>query len=657
MDFANIPFQTISMHKLIAAALLASISHLIAADSPGENKGSYLVDPRPIAKTPKFLGVNAEMMENHGRLNHWDWLADSGAQMVRVFHLDPDFRTPEVRKRTFENIKTKADFDAFRAKLAADPEGALDWSAYRFDNSFPLLGQPDGVVASVAATGASPTLSIGYGPSSGPRPLLPKLPTQLPVTDEQIDWGSAACAYEYYLACVQRNATRHGVTHFMMINEPLDKPEQYWPIGVLSRFARMAIEDVRSKLSDKALAARLRLSGPAINTPWEVYWPHVEANVDFLDFHHYDPDPRSLERKFSRVALRARPSGKKVGISEFNRISGALQPAQSLLGLRPSLELADMMMSLLSATKPQDAGCEFALLYQFAFPATHRSFKSLVYGDMNLVDWTGLDRALHSLPPERMPTTEQMQLRTPTPAYHVFRMFTRCTPGATGAESFDVLQLTESKWGFTGVVDASVRQLAYSRTDREKYLVNGGTGSDLRTLGVKAGDRFIILVLNLGPAPVKRIAFNLELLPDAYATAVVRETSLLRRDEAILQQPLKNKTLLLDFPPESLTQIILTKENLAQITELKLEEKTFTQGTAQKLAPLETTRLRALGKLGDRWLDLTDLNVVWSSSVPELVNVYQGGLVQRLAASPRAVTITAKTLGGVAAPALNVKPN
>ena len=40
--------------------------------------------------------------------------------------------------------------------------------------------------------------------------------------------------------------------------------------------------------------------------------------------------------------------------------------------------------------------------------------------------------------------------------------------------------------------------------------------------------------------------------------------------------------------------------------------------------------------------------------MPDLINVYQGGLVQRLAASSRPVTITAKTLGGVSAPPLNV---
>ncbi len=89
---------------------------------------------------------------------------------------------------------------------------------------------------------------------------------------------------------------------------------------------------------------------------------------------------------------------------------------------------------------------------------------------------------------------------------------------------------------------------------------------------------------------------------------------------------------------------------------MKLEEKTFTPGTAAKLGLLETTRLRALGKLGDSWLDLTDLNVVWTSSAPDLVTVYQGGLVQRLRQTTTDVTIIAKTLNGIAAPAQVVPP-
>ncbi len=64
---------------------------------------------------------------------------------------------------------------------------------------------------------------------------------------------------------------------------------------------------------------------------------------------------------------------------------------------------------------------------------------------------------------------------------------------------------------------------------------------------------------------------------------------------------------------------------------------------------LETTRLRALGKLGDEWVDLSDLNVEWTSTEPALVAIYQGGLVQRLHASTKEITLTAKTLAGVAA--------
>jgi hypothetical protein len=217
-----------------------------------------------------------------------------------------------------------------------------------------------------------------------------------------------------------------------------------------------------------------------------------------------------------------------------------------------------------------------------------------------------------------------------------------------------VLALGESAKGFIGVFDSTIKHNVYKALSPEKYYALNGSGPELRTLVVRTPDRLIITALNPGPNAAKRVAFNLELLPEKYATAVVRETSLLLRDQAIRQTPVSGPEMVVDLPAETLTQIILTKDDLAQVSKLKLEEKTFTPGTAEKLAPLETTRLRALGKLGDRWLDLTDLNVVWSSSVPELVNVYQGGLVQRLAASSRAVTITAKTLGGISAPALTV---
>ena len=49
--------------------------------------------------------------------------------------------------------------------------------------------------------------------------------------------------------------------------------------------------------------------------------------------------------------------------------------------------------------------------------------------------------------------------------------------------------------------------------------------------------------------------------------------------------------------------------------------------------------------------------MVWTSSAPELVTVYQGGLVQRLHQTTNAVTLTAKTLTGVTARAVSMPPS
>lgn len=58
--------------------------------------------------------------------------------------------------------------------------------------------------------------------------------------------------------------------------------------------------------------------------------------------------------------------------------------------------------------------------------------------------------------------------------------------------------------------------------------------------------------------------------------------------------------MVVDLPAESTNQNIFTKEDLTKGTELKLEEKAFTPKTVQTLGLLESTRLCALGKLGDR---------------------------------------------------------
>jgi len=626
-----------------------------AADMPVETKGSFLVDPVPVAKTPKYLGVCLEVAEDADRSNLWDWLVDSGAKMARVVHPDNDLRSPSGKLESFKQITDKAGFDAYRANLLADPEKNLPWSHYLFDQRIQWLGVPDDEVRKATECGVQPIVSMAYSPRYYPRSLLKTFKPSLKPADEAINWDAAASAYEYYFANIHRFATRSGTTHFMMLNEPDDRDVRIvQQTGVLARMARLAMEDVRAKLTNPQVAKGLRLSAPACHFAWESYWPYVEPYCDTVDFHFYSPDPDMFKREHARLAIRARASGKKTAVTEFNRIGGPLQPDQALFSVKPSLQFAGLVMSILSANKPQDPGCEMALAYEFQFPATHRSGKSLAYGDMNRVDWTGQDKALNGQPAECYPTFEQFQLRMATPAYHMYRMLARCTPGAGDIDAYEVLGLGESTKGLNEVFDQVNKANNYRPLNGEKYYALGGAGPDLRTLAVRTADKLNITILNPGPAAVKRVGFNVELLGEKYATAVVRETSHWNRDKAIRQASLKGSEFVVDLPAESLTQIIFTKADLTQVTELKLEEKTFTPGTTSSLGLLETTRLRAFGKLGEEWVDLTDLNVEWTSTEPDLIAIYQGGLVQRLHASTKEITLTAKTLAGVAAPAVTI---
>jgi hypothetical protein len=652
---SSLPFAVLSLTLVVALVVALVLSGGVHAAEPAEIKGSFLLDNRPVGKTPKYLGVCLEVGEHADRSNLWDWLADSGSKMTRVIHPDEDLRAPEGKGETKKYIQTLQQFNDFRARLLADPVRNLPWQNYRFDKPVPWIGVPDDQIRKATECGGAPLVSIGYGPQYYPRPLLKSYGDFFQAPDDAVNWDAAAAAYEYYLANIYRYASRNGTTHFMMLNEPVAKNKQFLQqVSVLARMARLALEDVRGKLVNKQVAADLRLSPPACHFPWEEFWPYVEPYCDFLDYHFYDPDPEMFKRQQSRMEMRARASGKKLAFTEFNRIGGPLQPNEALFSVKPSLQFAGLMMSILSASKAQDAGCEMALAYEFQSPATHRSFKSLVYGDMNLVDWTGQDNALNKKPKECYPSFEEFQLRMATPAYHAFKMLSRCTPGAGKLDSYEVLALGESAKGFSHVHDPNIGHNVFKMLSPEKYYSLNGSGPDLRTLAVRTPDRLIITVLNSGPTHAKRVKFDLEMLPEKYATAVVRETSLKLRDQAILQQLLSGPEMVVDLPAESMTQIIFTKEDLTKVTQLKLGEKTFTPGTAQKLGLLETTRLSALGKLGDGWLDLTDLNVVWTSSAPDLVAVYQGGLVQRMRQTKSEVRLTAKTLSGVAAPELIV---
>ena len=631
----------------LSAMLALSLNVLpVRAETPVNIRGSYLVDPQPFAQTPKYLGVCLEVAEYAEQANLWDWLADSGAKMARVIHPDKDVRVLPASEATYEKIQTRTEFDAFRKRITATPEQEIPWKNYRFDQRIPWLGIPDVEIRKLVACGVSPMVSMAYAPHYYQRSILKAYTEDSQPPDENINWDSAASAYEYYFANIYRYAKRDGVTHYMMFNEPGEDERYIKQVGVLARVARMAMDDVKTTLTDKQVSAGLRLSGPACHYPWEAYWKYTGAYVDFMDFHYYDSDPEMFKRQQTRMAIRARQSGKKLAFTEFNRIGGALQPDQALFSLKPSLQLGGLIMSVLSANQAADPGCEAALLYEFQSPATHRSFKSLAYGDMNVVDWTGQDKALNQAPSECYPTLEELQLRVATPAYHVFKMLARCTPGNGPVEAYEVLALGESSKGLGPTYDPLIRHNVYKSLDENKYYALGGVGQEFRLLAVRTPDRLYLNILNPGPTGAKGVGFDLELLKARYATAVVRETSLWRRDEVVRQMPVKESLVVVDVPPESLTQIILTQEDLEAVSELKLDETTTTPGTVKELGLLQTTRLRALAKLGEQWMDLSDLGVVWSSSDERLVKVYQSGLVQRVRETARQVVITAKTPSG-----------
>ena len=124
----------------LAAGLQAN-----AADKPVETKGSFLVDPIPVAKTPKYLGVCLEVAEDADRSNLWDWLADSGAKMTRVIHPDSDLRSASGKLENFKDIKDKAGFESYRARILADPAKNLPWSHYLFDQRIACIVGRQGV--------------------------------------------------------------------------------------------------------------------------------------------------------------------------------------------------------------------------------------------------------------------------------------------------------------------------------------------------------------------------------------------------------------------------------------------------------------------------------------------------------------------------------
>jgi hypothetical protein len=636
------------MQRLILLAALAACAAM-AFSPDARAHGDFLIDPAPVGQTPQYLGLDVEILTDTDRANTWDWMLDSGMSMGRAPHPDVDLRRPGRDFAPYEKIKTKADFDRFREHLKGDPAGQIPWQNYRFEEEVPWFGTPFRVAAKYQACHIPLVLSIAYRPGSDPLPLLKDsgLSIDTPATDDEINWPAAAAAYEDHLAHMFAFASRFGVTHFMMLNEPLERDVALVrSTGVVARLARMALEDTRENLADKKLAGALCLSGPANYLGREIFWKHVGPYVDFMDYHYYDPDGRMHQWNYSRAEAFLRPFGKRIAMTEFGRIGGPMQMDEILFGMRPSLQVADIAMAVLSAARPDAPGFEMALFYEFAFPAVARNRKSLVYGDLNLADFTGDDSPFYTNKMDRKPTFDELQLRTPTPAYHAFKMIARCAPGvrADGVRTYPILAMTPSDIGFTNLKDPDTGANVYRKLNPERYAAVSGSGLDLRSFAVKTPERLYAMVLNQSSTGVKSIRLDVSRLDGGYKTAVVRELSQKRRDEPIAEIPLAQRPVIVDFPPYSLTQIIFVKDDLSQVEELKVEEASATPATLAHLGKWETVRLKTSGRIGQDWVDLTDLNDLWSSSLADSVRVYHGGLTQRLASWDKPITLTARTI-------------
>ena len=625
-----------------------------------------LILPDPVATTPRHLGVNMLTQEHHDQINVWDWLAHSGATMVREFHPEKPLVRAERPTARWESIEFREDFETYRNGVLEDPgpDGPINWEVYSFDTPVRWIGVPDGIIEQLAALNIEPLVSLGYNPKMFPRPLVSDMEFDGIPSDVQIDWGAAASAYDYYFAMAYHYAKGYGSRYFLMHNEPECRTEVFhfqediearlqsgehphrtgrdedsrrtiaclttqW--GVLARMARLALDDAAGLLPEMP---RLILSGPTCGQ-WEPFWLKAKEYLDCLDIHHYHPNPDAFDHVCKRVHFRARETGASFSCSEFNLLPGGLPFERIPFGLSASLDFGRLLMRSLRLSTTGQPPCEFLTMYEFNFPATDNNHKHLVYGDMNSLDWSCNDQNLPRRGDAWYPTASDLQVRFATPAFFLFRMLARLVPGTRAdVESFPVL-------------DSSMMCLIDD--------AHGGALGDLEVLTVDAGERLFVTFLNTWGADLT-FPVDLQHCGERFATAVLRETSRYRRDEVVAQLELADSPIMVTLPPLSMTQMILVPQELGKAVSLQLEEVTTTPGSAGNLGLLQTTRLKALAAVGDVVVDVTDLNTVWTSSEPTSVPVHQGGLVQHLRRTEVPVTIAVRLFDGAANAAVTVHP-
>lgn len=622
------------------------------------------IGSQTIARLPEHFGINVEVQEHEDRTNLWDWLTHSGVTAVRTFHPEVGMRKQAVEADRWASIADRAAFEAMRERARRSPEQAdIDWDNYRFDENIPWLGVPSRIVDRLTASDIEPMVSLGYTTRMFPRPLVKEgdHATDDRPADDEIDWPAAASAYAYYFAMIRHFGALRGVRYFMMVNEPEnmnghfytpEAPEDFrafWQAvfhdddvqgakserylaqlarqyGVLARLAREALEDALASPDSLVSARQATLSGPT-GVAWPRLWEHAGEFLDVLDFHHYHSRPESFRTVFDAAAIHVRPGGKALAVSEFNRFSGGGSTDRSLFSVKDGLEVADMLMQVMTLSRPDDPSLAFIHFYLLHFPSTHRNYKHLLYGDMNTVDWTDQDRQMRHLGPERYPSFEQQQIRHATPAYHFFRMLAR-NVGLPAFESREGSKLPE--------------QL------RPRVLVAGlanptSAGPQdfydaLRTMVVDRDDCLLINLLNPTTQRMPCVEADWSALNDAgYQSAVVRLSDRLHADEPVeLHRVSGRSRLCVDVPARSFVQIILLKADLAEIDRLSVQAADDAQESklAEGLSHLQTARLKVVGYRGAEEVPGAWLAVKWSSSLPEVLKVYSEGLLQHIGPVP-----------------------
>lgn len=629
-----------------------------------KNYAEIIISDVITGQTPVHFGANVEMQDNCSSTNLWDWIADSGMTVVRSFHPEQTLRTAQASAGRWGRIESKNDFDQLREKLVSAPQSeSLCLQKYMFNRHVPWIGIPDEFTAYYRKLNVEVIYSLGYGTAHFPRPLIHDINAESIPEDEGIDWEAAFSAYEYYFAVIHHFAFHSGGRLFLMLNEPenrkgwfhlpADLAEASWSdlfwkedaelnqryrrilavqYAVLCRLARLAMRDVQQLLDADKRQNKLLLAGPA-SVLWPDLWSYAKEYLDILDIHHYHNNAETFHQLLS-AARTAAGHDKCIALSEFNNQSGGMCIQKFLFNHEAAANAANLLMTIIADTPEKAPAMQFAAFYLFGFPSTHRNYKHLLYGDMNLLDWSGSDKPLWSRGTNRQaaadgtwyPSASEQQLRFTTPAYYHFRMLARaCRGNDAQTGKFPLLN-----YGIVNPSSSGPEDLPAS----------------LKVSVVQQPKRMFVNILNMNTTPAQNILIK-QPAGSQFGFAAIRESSSSNHDALIGIVDTSVQPVSVTIPPMAMVQVIFMELKPDTIRTLTIKEESLTPGSLTNGLELwQTTRLLAIATLPEGEINISDLAVIWKSEHPDEVKIEQTGLLQRLRKSEKPTLISAEFPGG-----------